>query len=128
MDTNIINQNGRIVALEFARDIKGKVVKIHVPEFGDMTYDVQIDYEFDRAAKNESFRVRDLPYRCLIWSDDCGPAPVNVFKTKPSAGRALIDQMEGICKDHLPDDIWSKWDEVHSFLTAKGAPFFYNGD
>lgn len=68
METNNLHiRNGSIVALEFAREQQGRVVKTHIPEHGDITYDVQIAYEFNPAASHETFRVRDLPARCLIW-------------------------------------------------------------
>lgn len=71
MDTdNLHIRNGCTVALEFARQQQGRIVKTHLPEHGDITYDVQINYEFNPEAKEESIRVRDLPTRCLIWVAD----------------------------------------------------------
>lgn len=68
MDIEI--KNGRTVFLEFARNQRGTVVKTHIPLHGDVTYDVQVDYDFNPAAIKESIRIRDLPYRCLIWEEE----------------------------------------------------------
>lgn len=63
-------ENGSTVALEFAPTVSGRVVKTHLPEHGDSTFDVQINYSFNPRASLERLRIRDVPSRCLIEISD----------------------------------------------------------
>lgn len=59
--------NGDYVALEAAPELKGTVVKTHLPLHGDITYDVQISYKASETWDHpEIMRLRDIPARCLI--------------------------------------------------------------
>jgi len=62
--------NGDEVALEFAPNVKGRVIKTHNPEHGNVTYDVEIKYVAgDKWPKPEVVRLKDLPVRCLTKLD-----------------------------------------------------------
>jgi len=69
--TGLHIQNGSYVALEAAPELKGIVVKTHLPLHGDITYDVQISYKASETWDNpEVMRLRDIPSRCLIKLDN----------------------------------------------------------
>ncbi len=68
---NLHIRNGSYVALEAAPELKGTVVKTHLPMHGDVTYDVQISYKASATWENpEVMRLRDIPTRCLIKLDN----------------------------------------------------------
>jgi hypothetical protein len=68
-DLHIGNED--YVALEAAPELKGTVVKTHVPTHGDVTYDVQISYKASATWEQpEIMRLRDIPARCLIKLDN----------------------------------------------------------
>lgn len=68
---NLHIRNGSYVALEAAPELKGTVVKTHLPIHGDVTYDVQISYKASATWENpEVMRLRDIPARCLIKMDN----------------------------------------------------------
>jgi len=58
---------GDYVAIEAAPELKGTVIKTHIPLHGDITHDVEVSYKSSATWEHpEIMRLRDIPTRCLI--------------------------------------------------------------
>lgn len=65
-------KNDDEVIFEFARNLRGTIVKTHIPVHGDVTYDIQVSYNTGLEGQEvpEKIRLRDVPGRCLIKVDN----------------------------------------------------------